>query len=67
MEIIGIVADARNDGLLKPVKPSAYVPYTTQMRMGTQILVRTRSAPLANLDRVRAAVKAVDPEQQEFG
>jgi predicted permease len=67
MEIIGIVADARNDGLLKPVKPSAYVPYTTQMWMGTQILVRTRSAPLANLDRVRAAVKAVDPEQQVFG
>ena len=22
MEIIGVVADARNDGLLKPVKPS---------------------------------------------
>jgi predicted permease len=67
MEIIGIVADARNDGLLKPVKPSVYVPYTTEMGMWTQILVRTRSTPLATLDRVRAAVKAVDPEQQVFG
>jgi hypothetical protein len=67
MEIIGIVADARNDGLLKPVRPSIYVPFTTQMGMWTQILVRTRSAPLAYLNRVRAEVKAVDPDQQVFG
>jgi predicted permease len=67
MEIIGIVADARNDGLLKPVRPSIYVPFTTEMGMWTQILVRTRSAPLATLNRVRAEVKTVDPEQQVFG
>ncbi len=66
-QIIGVVADARNDGLRKPVKPSVYVPYTLQMRMWTQILVRTRSAPLAALNRVRAEVKAVDPDQQVFG
>jgi len=29
--------------------------------------VRTRSAPLAMLNRVRAEVKAVDPDQQVFG
>jgi putative ABC transport system permease protein len=67
LQIIGVVADARNDGLRKPVKPSVYVPYTLQMRMWTQILVRTRSAPLAALNRVRAEVKAVDPDQQVFG
>jgi len=43
------------------------VPYTLQMRMYTQILVRTRNAPLSVLSRVRAAVKAVDPDQQVFG
>ncbi len=67
MQIIGVVGDARDDGLGKPVKPAIYVPYTVQMQMFTQILVRTRSAALGNLNRVRAEVKAVDPDQQVFG
>ncbi|HTB10384.1 MAG TPA: ABC transporter permease [Bryobacteraceae bacterium] len=64
MQIIGVVADARDDGLSRPVKPAIFIPFTTHMWMFTQILVRTRSAPLANLNRVRAEVKAVDPDQQ---
>ena len=67
MQIIGVVADARDEGLLKPVKPAVYVPYTAEVVVFTQILVRTRSAPLAILNRVRAAVKAVDPDQQVMG
>jgi predicted permease len=67
MQIIGIVADARDDGLAKPVKAAVYLPYSAQMGMWTQILVRTRTTPLANLNRVRAAVKTVDPDQQVVG
>src|SRR6266481_368101 len=68
LQIIGIVGDARNDGLRKPIKPAVYVPFTLQMRVWTQILVRTRTAsPLALLNRVRAQVKAVDADQQVFG
>jgi putative ABC transport system permease protein len=67
MQVIGVVADARDDGLAHPIKPAVYVPYNMQMGMYTQILVRTRTAPLSNLNRVRAAVKAVDPDQQVFG
>jgi predicted permease len=67
MQIIGVVADVRNDGLRKPVKPSIYVPFNMRMWMFTQILVRTRSAPLSYLNRIRAEVKAVDPDQQVFG
>jgi hypothetical protein len=67
MQVIGVVADARDDGLRRPVKAAIYAPYTVQMGMYTQILVRTRSAPLAALNRVRAEVKAVDPDQQVFG
>ena len=67
IQVIGIVADARDDGLRRPVKAAIYLPYTFQMWMYTQILVRTRSAPLAALNRVRAEVKAVDPDQQVFG
>jgi ABC-type antimicrobial peptide transport system permease subunit len=67
MQIIGVVADARNDGLRKAVKPSVYMPYTVQMHMWTQILVRTRTEPLALLNRIRAEIKAVDADQQVFG
>jgi putative ABC transport system permease protein len=67
LQIVGVVADARDDGLRKPIKAAVYVPYTLQMRVWTQILVRTRTAPLALLNRVRAQVKAVDPDQQVFG
>jgi len=67
LQVIGVVADARDDGLRKPVKAAVYVPYTLQMRVWTQVLVRTRTAPLALLNRVRAQVKAVDPDQQVFG
>src|SRR5438105_967324 len=64
LQIIGIVADARDDGLRNPIKPQVYVPYTTQMWMFTQILVRTRSAPLAILHEIRTQLVKIDPEQQ---
>jgi predicted permease len=67
MQIIGIVADARDDGLRNAIKPAIFVPYSMRMWMFTQVLVRTRTAALGNLNRIRAAVKAVDPEQQVFG
>jgi putative ABC transport system permease protein len=67
MQVIGVVADARNDGLSKPVKPAIYIPYTSFVNVYTQILVRTRSSPLAMLNRVRAEVKTVDPDQQVIG
>jgi predicted permease len=67
LQITGVVADARDDGLRKPIKAAVYVPYTLHMPMYAQILVRARSSPLAILNRVRAAIKAVDPDQQVFG
>src|ERR1700751_1634137 len=64
MQIIGIVADSRTDGLRKAVMPAVYVPFTVNMWMFTQILVRTHVAPLALLHDVRAQIVQVDPEQQ---
>ncbi len=67
LQIIGVVADARDDGLRKPIKPAVYVPFSLHMSMWTQILVRTHTSPLKVLQRVRAAIKAVDPDQQAAG
>ena len=67
MEIVGVVADARNDGVGKPVKPSIYIPYTVWMRVSTQILVRTQGPPLSVLYDVRKQINLVDADQQVFG
>ena len=67
LQIIGVVADARDDGLRKPIKPAVYVPFSTHMGMWTQVLVRTHASPLRVLSQVRAAIKAVDPDQQAAG
>src|SRR5207247_4401325 len=63
-QIVGIVADTRNDGLRNPIKPAVYVPYSLRLRMFTQILVRTRVPPLSLLRAVRAELAQIDKEQQ---
>jgi ABC-type antimicrobial peptide transport system permease subunit len=64
MQIIGVVADARNDGLRNPIKPSVYVPFTVRMQMFTQILVRTKVPPLSILRAVRGELVQIDKDQQ---
>ncbi len=67
LQIIGIVGDARDDGLDKPIKPAIFVPYTLNLRLWTQMLVRTRGEPLALLQAVRRQVHSVDADQQVMG
>ena len=64
LQIIGVVADARNDGLATRSRRLSMVPYTLKMRMFTQILVRTRVPPLSILRDIRAELVRVDREQQ---
>ncbi len=63
-QIAAIVADVRNDGLLMPVKPAIYLPYTIWMGVEMNLLVRTQGAPLSILHAVRARIQAVDPDQE---
>jgi putative ABC transport system permease protein len=67
LEIVGVVGDALDDGLGKPVKPGVYVPYTIWMPVWTQILVRTEVPPLSILNNVRRQVRSVDADQQTIG
>jgi putative ABC transport system permease protein len=64
MQIIGVAGDALDDGLDKPILPAVYLPYTVNMFMGTQILVRTHGEPLAMLRSVRQAIATINPDQQ---
>jgi predicted permease len=65
--IIGIAADKRDDGLRNPILPEAFVPYTLNIRMWTQILVRSSGSPMALLHAIGKQVNAVDSEQQING
>jgi predicted permease len=67
LQIVGIVADSRNDGLKNPIKPGVFIPYTLSMSQGTQILVRSEVPPLTLLHEVRAQLSSIDPEQQVDG
>jgi predicted permease len=64
LEIVGVVGDAVNDGLDKPVAPAVYIPYTVFMPPFTQILVRTDVPPLSTLNSVRRQIHLVDTDQQ---
>lgn len=64
LPIIGVVADARNDGLDKPVKPEIYVPYSLYMIDFVQILVKTQGDPLTYEAAVRRQIAAINPGQQ---
>jgi putative ABC transport system permease protein len=64
LQIIGVVSDALNNGLRDPIKPAIFVPYSLQMRMFTQILVRTKVPPLSILHDIRAQLVQIDREQQ---
>jgi predicted permease len=63
-QIIGVAADVRDDGLRNRIKPQVYIPFTSNMWMFTQILVRTRVPPLSIVRDIRAQIVQIDPEQQ---
>ncbi len=63
-EIIGVVGDARNDGVDKAVGPAIYIPYTAATRAWVQFLVRTEGDPLTYLHSIRAAIASVASDQQ---
>lgn len=63
-QIIGVVADARNNGLDEPSKPQIYLPYSLYMIDWTQIFVRSRSEPSSLEPIVRRRIAEVDATQQ---
>jgi predicted permease len=63
-QVLGVIADLRNDGLDHPAVPEVYVPYTTYMLPFAEFEIRTQSEPMAYLYAVRKAAQSVAPDQQ---
>jgi ABC-type antimicrobial peptide transport system permease subunit len=65
--IVGVVADYRNNGVTRPVRPEIYVP-VRQQTVWNQLfmLIRTDASPAGLLPSVRQTVAALDPEQPVY-
>ncbi len=59
-EIVGVVSDAKNNGIKDPIRPEVFIPYTVTGAFERGILVRTERAPEALLNSVRREIWAVD-------
>ena len=59
-EIIGIVADVKNNGLQDPVQPEIWVPYTMTGSGARGVLVRTGPEPMTLMNPIRQEIWATD-------
>jgi predicted permease len=59
-EIVGVISDAKNQGIQDPPMPEAFIPYTVTGAFERGILIRTATAPEALLNNVRREIWAVD-------
>ncbi|MFL6450244.1 MAG: ABC transporter permease [Bryobacteraceae bacterium] len=58
--IVGVISDAKNQGLQEPILPEVLIPYTVTGSYERGILVRTSSDPLALQNAVRREIWAID-------
>jgi putative ABC transport system permease protein len=67
LEIVGVTADARNQGVTRPAAPEIFVPLH-QQTINNQLflLARTEGDATAMLDPVRRQIAAIDPEQPVY-
>jgi predicted permease len=62
--IIGVVGDARNNGLDEPTKPQIYLPYSLYLIDWIQLFVRSQPDPLSLEPIVRRRIAEIDATQQ---
>jgi predicted permease len=63
MEIIGIAADVRNEGLREEPAGTIYVPISIFQRSTLKIFLRTQGDPRMLIPVARAAIRQIDPDQ----
>jgi predicted permease len=61
-EVVGVVADVKQNGFIAPTLPQAYFPLTQLPRTQLYLVVRTKTEPAVQTAAVRAVVRTVEPE-----
>jgi ABC-type antimicrobial peptide transport system permease subunit len=62
LEIIGVVGDARNDGLERPIKPAVFIPYSFILPPDEAVLVRVTGNPEAAVQNIQRRLRTVNGE-----
>jgi predicted permease len=62
LEVIGVVGDARNDGLERPTKPAIFLPYSFVLPPDEQVLMRTNVDPDAAISSVKERLRQLNTE-----
>jgi predicted permease len=62
LEIIGVVGDARDDGLDHPVKPAVFLPYSFVLPPDVSLIVRSSGNPETAIQSVKQRLRELNPE-----
>ncbi|MCU1240663.1 MAG: hypothetical protein JWO71_1389 [Candidatus Acidoferrum typicum] len=62
LQIVGVVGDARNDGLDHPVKPAVFLPYSYVLPTDESLLVRVTGNPDVVLRSIKERLRQLNPE-----
>jgi putative ABC transport system permease protein len=60
-QIVGVVENAKNSGVIDPILPEAFVPHSAAPVRGMSIVVRTAGPPLLARKAVQSELWAADP------
>ncbi len=62
LEVIGVVGDARNDGLDHPTKPAVFLPYSFLLPPDESLFVRSAGNPDVAIESVKRRLRELNPE-----
>ena len=62
-EVVGVVADVRNQGLASEPKKQVYLPLRQSPTAGMAVVARTENDPLTFGNAIQSVIWSVDPEQ----
>jgi predicted permease len=62
LEVIGVVGDARNDGLDHPTKPAVFLPYSFVLPPDESLFVRSAGDPEAAIQSVKRRLSDMNPD-----
>lgn len=62
LQIIGVVGDARNDGLERPVKPAVFLPYSFVLPPDESLYIRVTGKPELVAHSIKERLRQINPE-----
>ena len=62
LEVIGVVGDARNDGLQRPTKPAIFLPYSFVLPPDESLFVRATGDPEMTMRSVKQRLRELNAE-----